>query len=92
MAGIRRPTALCVATEICNDMAGKSWTLLSFAFRPFFLLGALFAIVAVLAWLALLHGTGWAPAVTDPAAGWIAAFGLFLAAYWPILTQPRGSN
>jgi len=49
-------------------MAGKSWTILSFAFRPFFLLGALFAMVAVLAWLTVLHGSGFAPAVTDPVA------------------------
>ena len=49
-------------------MAGKSWTILSFAFRPFFLLGALFGMVAVLAWLAVLHGSGWAPAAADPVA------------------------
>jgi len=49
-------------------MAGNSWTILSFAFRPFFLLGALFGMVAVLVWLAVLHGSGWVPAATDPIA------------------------
>ncbi len=49
-------------------MEGNSWTILSFAFRPFFLLAALFAIVAVLVWLAVLHGSGWAPATVDPIA------------------------
>ena len=32
--------------------------LLSYAFRPFFLMSAAFAIVAVLAWLMTLHGSG----------------------------------
>lgn len=37
-------------------MAGKPWTLLNYAFRPFFLLGALFAIASMVLWLAALHG------------------------------------
>lgn len=49
-------------------MAGTSWTILTVAFRPFFLLGALFGMVAVLVWLAALHGLGWATAATDPVA------------------------
>jgi uncharacterized protein involved in response to NO len=47
-------------------MAGRSRVLLSIAFRPFFLLGAIFAVVAVLLWLAALHGAGWLPAAADP--------------------------
>ncbi len=47
-------------------MPGQPSTFLSYAFRPFFLLGALFAIVAVLLWVAALHATGFAPA--DPVA------------------------
>jgi len=39
---------------------------LSYAFRPFFLLGSLFAIVAVLLWVAALHATGFSP--SDPVA------------------------
>jgi uncharacterized protein involved in response to NO len=42
--------------------------LLSIAFRPFFLLGAIFAVISILLWVALLHGAGWAPVVTDPVA------------------------
>ena len=49
-------------------MSAKSWTILSIAFRPFFLLGALFGMVAVLLWLSVLHGSGWAQAVSDPVA------------------------
>jgi uncharacterized protein involved in response to NO len=37
-------------------MAAPLRTLLGYAFRPFFLLGAAWAIVAVLTWVALLHG------------------------------------
>jgi uncharacterized protein involved in response to NO len=40
--------------------------ILSIAFRPFFLLGAIFAVVAMLLWLATLHGADWQPTVTDP--------------------------
>ncbi len=49
-------------------MTVKSWTILSYAFRPFFLLGALFGIVAVLAWLSVLHGSGFVEAARDPVA------------------------
>jgi uncharacterized protein involved in response to NO len=45
-------------------MPGKPWTILNYAFRPFFLLGALFAVVAMLLWLAALHGA--APVVASP--------------------------
>jgi uncharacterized protein involved in response to NO len=40
--------------------------ILSLAFRPFFLLGAIFAVVSVLLWLALLHGVGGQSTATDP--------------------------
>lgn len=43
-------------------------TLLSYAFRPFFLLGAAFGIVAILLWLSMLHATGLVPAPPDPVA------------------------
>lgn len=46
--------ALVPAVE--TAMPGAARTLLGYAFRPFFLLGGLWAIVAVLAWAALLHG------------------------------------
>lgn len=41
---------------------------LSYAFRPFFLLGAAFSMLAVLIWVAILHGGGWASAPLDPMA------------------------
>ncbi len=47
-------------------MSGRSGVILSIAFRPFFLLGAIFAVVSMLLWLATLHGFGWQPAVADP--------------------------
>lgn len=47
-------------------MPGQPWTVLTCAFRPFFLLGALFGIGAVLLWLAMLHDTGLVPASGDP--------------------------
>lgn len=37
-------------------MAGAPWTLLNYAFRPFFLLGALHAILAIALWVLHLHG------------------------------------
>ena len=49
-------------------MTTKPWTILSIAFRPFFLLSALFGIVGLLLWLSVLHGFGWAPAAADPVA------------------------
>lgn len=39
--------------------------MLGIAFRPFFLLGAIFAVVSMLLWLVLLHSDGWQPGVTD---------------------------
>jgi len=39
-------------------MKSKTPTLLSYAFRPFFLLNGVFAILIVLAWLMTLHGSG----------------------------------
>lgn len=47
-------------------MAGKPWTILNYAFRPFFLLGTAFGIVALAAWVAFLHGASWAAAAPDP--------------------------
>ena len=39
-------------------MKSKTPTLLSYAFRPFFLLNGVFAILIVLAWVMTLHGSG----------------------------------
>ena len=39
-------------------MKSKTPTLLSYAFRPFFLFNGIFAILIVLAWLMTLHGSG----------------------------------
>lgn len=39
-------------------MKAKTPVLLSYAFRPFFLFGGIFAILAVLAWVMNLHGRG----------------------------------
>jgi len=52
----------------------RVWTmstpvLLSYAFRPFFLLSAGFAVVAVGAWLALLHGLHW-PGMAGATVSW----------------------
>lgn len=49
-------------------MPGKPWTILSYAFRPFFLLGALFAVAAVMIWVAMLHGALAGLAAPDPVA------------------------
>lgn len=47
-------------------MSGRFGVVLSIAFRPFFLLGAAFALVSMLQWLGFLHGLGWQPATVDP--------------------------
>lgn len=47
-------------------MTGNPWTILNYAFRPFFLLGALFSIVALMLWIVSLHGGTWAQASPDP--------------------------
>ncbi|MBL8201496.1 MAG: NnrS family protein [Chromatiales bacterium] len=49
-------------------MQGQPWTILSYAFRPFFLLGALFGIVAILLWVAMLHAYEFVPVARDPLA------------------------
>jgi len=49
-------------------MQGRPWTVLSYAFRPFFLLGSLFGIVAILLWVAMLHAADFVPAAQDPVA------------------------
>lgn len=46
-------------------MAGQPWTLLNYAFRPFFLLGGLFALLAMAIWVISLHGGPWAGALPD---------------------------
>lgn len=75
-------------------MPGRPWTLLNYAFRPFFLFGALYAVLALALWIAALHGAGWTPAVADPvlwhahemlfgfALGAIAGFLLTAVATW----------
>jgi len=47
---------------------GQPPTFLSYAFRPFFLLGSVFGVCAVLLWLAMLHAAGFAPLARDPVA------------------------
>ncbi len=47
-------------------MPGQPWTILNYAFRPFFLCGALFSVVALALWMVSLHGGGWAVASPDP--------------------------
>jgi hypothetical protein len=47
-------------------MAQSTSTLLSYAFRPFFLLNGLFAIVVVLVWLAALHGYAFSGLPANP--------------------------
>jgi uncharacterized protein involved in response to NO len=37
-------------------MAGRPWTILNYAFRPFFLLNGVFAIAAMVVWVSVLHG------------------------------------
>lgn len=37
-------------------MAGSTWTILNYAFRPFFLINGLFAIASMIVWIAALHG------------------------------------
>lgn len=54
----------------------QPWTLLSYAFRPFFLLGAVFGIVAIALWLAMLHAPGLVPVARD-AVAWHAHEMLF---------------
>ncbi|MDP2324784.1 MAG: NnrS family protein, partial [Gammaproteobacteria bacterium] len=49
-----------------QQVALRLRVILSLAFRPFFLLGAVFAVVSVLLWLALLHGVGGQLPATDP--------------------------
>jgi uncharacterized protein involved in response to NO len=46
-------------------MAGQPWTLLNYAFRPFFLLGGLFALLAMLLWVVGLHAGPWTGALPD---------------------------
>ncbi|MDH3511271.1 MAG: NnrS family protein [Gammaproteobacteria bacterium] len=41
-----------------KTIPGKAPTFLSYAFRPFFLLNGLFAIIVMLLWLMALHGAG----------------------------------
>jgi len=44
---------------------GTPWIILNFAFRPFFLLGSLYAVVAMIIWVAALHGISWWILPTD---------------------------
>jgi uncharacterized protein involved in response to NO len=37
-------------------MAGSTWTILNYAFRPFFLINGVFAIASMIVWIAALHG------------------------------------
>lgn len=46
-------------------MPGKPWTLLNYAFRPFFLFSTLFGVLAVVLWIVALRGV-WSPPGPDP--------------------------
>lgn len=46
-------------------MAGQPWTLLNYAFRPFFLMGGVFALAAIPLWVLGLHGGAWPGAMPD---------------------------
>ncbi|MCK6372232.1 MAG: NnrS family protein [Gammaproteobacteria bacterium] len=47
-------------------MSGQPWTILNYAFRPFFLLGACFSVLALFLWVVSLHGGSWAAARPEP--------------------------
>ena len=59
---------MAVHRQITEAAWGSPPILLSYAFRPFFLLGAVFAIVAILLWVAMLHAAGLVPVAPDPVA------------------------
>jgi uncharacterized protein involved in response to NO len=49
-----------------KNMPGQPWTLLNYAFRPFFLFSALYAILAIGLWIVALRGVVWSPPGPDP--------------------------
>lgn len=75
-------------------MPGQPWTLLNYAFRPFFLLAGVYAVVALALWITALHGVAGAPTAADPvlwhahemlfgfALGSVAGFLLTAVATW----------
>ena len=78
----------------------KNPVLLSYAFRPFFLLNGIFAIAVVLAWIATLHGAG-LPGITPMwhshemlvgfAMAAVAGFSLTAVANWTGRPAVRGA-
>ena len=46
-------------------MSGPPWTILNYAFRPFFLLNGLFAMAVMAVWVMALHGIEVAPAARE---------------------------
>ena len=81
-------------------MKEKTLTLLSYAFRPFFVLNGFFAILVVLAWMMTLHGLG-LPAMTPLwhahemlvgfAMAAVAGFSLTAVAVWTGRPALRGT-
>ena len=81
-------------------MSAASWTLLAYAFRPFFLLNGVFAILVMVLWVVALHGT---PIVANPtwwhahemlvgfAGAAIAGFVLTAVATWTGRPPVRGA-
>lgn len=63
------PTRESLAMPPSSSQQMRAWkgpALLSFGFRPFFLLGSLWAAFAMLVWIGLLTGTIWLPVRIDP--------------------------
>lgn len=83
-------------------MNGSYWTLLNYAFRPFFLFGGLYAVLVMLIWVLALHGIfWWEPVVDTPgwhahemligfASGAVAGFVLTAVATWTGRTPVQG--
>lgn len=46
-------------------MAAQPWTLLNYAFRPFFLLAGLYSLLTMVLWVTVLHGGSWPGAMPD---------------------------
>ena len=47
-------------------MAGPPWTILNYAFRPFFLMNGLFAMAVMMVWIMVLHGIDLVPLPANP--------------------------
>ncbi len=60
---------------------------LRLGFRPFFLLGSVYAVVAIVAWVWMFQ-TGQPPRLQVPAL-WVIAFALFVLRFGAMLLKPR---